>query len=494
VHGADAAEMLAKAESLVQDNPFLEFRLDYLKQPAASFARFRDFVELHPGVALIGTCRREANGGKFRGTVSAQLEVLLTAAAAGFPLVDLELQSAKSARRSELEKLRSATALILSFHDFRATEKLEETFRAMQAIAADCYKIVATAASLHDNVKMMKFLEEKSQTQSVVGLCMGEQGIISRLLGLRAGSHFTFAASGEGEETAPGQMTARQLREMFRVEQIDAATKVYGVAGDPVAHSLSPLMMNTAFRRENLNSVYLPLNAKSLDDLMACARDIPLSGFSVTMPYKEAILRYLDKTDSLTEKVGACNTVIRAQDGRFLGFNTDVAGLQAALEQRLILAETKALVIGAGGAARAAVFGLKARNAEVLITNRTAANAEKLAQKAKIRFVKRANLRRYAFDLVINATPAGLESGSPEKDESPLEADEIKARFALDMVYTRLETPFTKAAKKAGAQIISGAEMFVHQGARQFELWTHKPAPVPEMLNTVARALAARKE
>src|SRR5207253_1351606 len=177
-----------------------------------------------------------------------------------------------------------------------------------------------TATCLYDNVVMMKFLEHTSDKRSMVGVCMGEQGIISRVLGVRAGSQFTFAAATVGEETAPGQIAARTLRETYRIDQIDAATRVYGVVGDPVAHSLSPAMMNTAFRRENLNAIYLALHAKTMSDLMQCVRDIPIHGLSVTMPYKTDILKYLDKTDAVTAKIGACNTVIRAQDGKLYGF------------------------------------------------------------------------------------------------------------------------------------------------------------------------------
>jgi 3-dehydroquinate dehydratase/shikimate dehydrogenase len=166
------------------------------------------------------------------------------------------------------------------------------------------------------------------------------------------------------------------------------------------------------------------------------------------------------------------------------GFNTDVAGIVSPLQQRLPLGGAKVLVIGAGGAARAAIFGLRDRDAELYILNRTPSNALKLAQQAKAKYLKRTDLKKYSFDVIINATPLGMES-----EQSPLSEKEIHARFVLDMVYTRRETPFTKAAKEAGATVIPGLEMFVHQGARQFEIWTGKPAPTEEMLNAVSSAL-----
>src|SRR5437016_3309906 len=226
-------------------------------------------------------------------------------------------------------------------------------------------------------------------THPLVGLCMGEQGLISRVLGVRAGSVFTFASASAGEETAPGQVTAQELRSVYRIESVDAATRVYGVAGDPVAHSLSPAIMNAALRRENVNGVYLALHAKSLKDLLSCIRDIPIHGLSITMPYKESIVAHLDNTDSYTAKIGACNTVVRAQDGKLYGFNTDIAGVVRPLEQRIPLENAKILVLGAGGAARAAVFGLKERGAEVYILNRSAAPAQKLAHQARARIAKR---------------------------------------------------------------------------------------------------------
>src|SRR5438445_4147727 len=377
VTGSDASEIVEKAEALVRDNTFLEFRLDYLSRPALALPKIKRFTEYHPHVVVIATCRRVANGGRFRGSLASQLDLLAKASAAGCQLVDMELQSASRLNPQHLKRLRSRAALILSYHDYRATRKLEETLEKMAAIPADFYKIVTTATTLYDNVVMMKFLEKQSDKHSLIGLCMGEQGIISRILGVRAGSVFTFASVSPGEETAPGQVTAQELRNIYRIEQVDAATRVYGVAGDPVSHSLSPVIMNAALRRENVNGVYLALHAKALKDLLTCAREIPIHGLSITMPYKEAILKYLDNTDSHTTKIGACNTVVRAQDGKLYGFNTDTAGIVRPLERRMTLEGAKILVLGAGGAARAAVFGLKERSAEVWILNRSVGPAQK---------------------------------------------------------------------------------------------------------------------
>src|SRR6266853_4828324 len=487
--GGDTVEdMIESAESLAQDNPFVEFRLDYLKQPLAALTKIRSFLETHHYVTAIGTCRRAENGGKFKGSLAKQLEVLAKANVAGCQIVDLEIQSALKSKPEALARLRSRGRLLISFHDFRATRNLDGTLEKMLKIPADFYKIVTTATTLSDNVAMMKFLQVHSDKHALVGLCMGEQGIISRVLGVRSGSVFTFGAVSADLQTAPGQVNARDLRAIYRIEQVDPATRVYGVAGDPIEHSLSPVIMNAAMRRENVNSVYLPLHAKTLKDLLYCILKNPLHGLSVTMPYKQSIVEHLDNTDAHTTKTGACNTVVRGQDGKLYGFNTDIAGVIRPLEQRLTIENAKVLVLGAGGAARAAVFGLKERGAEIWILNRTAVKAQKLARQAKARTIKRADLRKIAFDVIINATPVGMGNTR----DCPLKDEEIQARVVFDMVYDPVETHLLQVARAKGLVVIPGVEMFVQQAARQFEIWTGKPAPAGDMLRAVTIALQDR--
>ena len=481
-------DMLAIAESMARDNPFLEFRLDYLKQPLAALPKIHRFLETHQYVTAIGTCRRAENGGRFKGSLASQLEVLTKAHATGCQIVDLEIQSALKAKREAIARLRSRAGLIVSFHDFRATRNLDETLEKMLKVPADFYKVVSTATTLSDNVTMMKFSQTQSDKHALIGLCMGEQGIISRVLSVRAGSVFTFGAVSADLKTAPGQISAGDLRSIYRIDQVDAATRVYGVAGDPIEHSLSPVIMNTALRRENVNGVYLPLHAKTLKDLMRCVREIPLHGLSVTMPYKQSILAHLDNTDAHTTKIGACNTVVRGQDGKLYGFNTDAAGVVRPLEQRLSIENAKVLVLGAGGAARAAVFGLKERGAEIWILNRTSVKGQKLARQAKARTIKRADLRKIAFDVIINATPVGMGNTR----DCPLKDEEIQARVVFDMVYDPVETHLLQVARAKGIAIIPGVEMFVQQAARQFEIWTGKPAPAGDMLRAVTIALQDR--
>ena len=488
VAGSNPSELLEKAEAVARDNPFVEFRLDYLPSPALALPKIKSFLGSHSYVTAIGTCRRAVNGGKFKGSVAAEIDLLAKAGAAGCHFVDIELQSASSMKEADFNKLKAHAGLILSFHDFKATKKVNETFQEMLEFPADIYKVVTTATNLYDNVVMMRFLEEASRGHKVVGVCMGEQGLISRVLGVRAGSMFSFGAFSPGEETAPGQITAKQLRDAYRIENVDIATRVYGVAGDPVEHSMSPAMMNAAFRRENLNSVFLALHAKSVTDLIKCAREIPIHGMSVTMPYKQSIIEELDNCEPLCQKVGACNTVIRSQDGKLYGFNTDVAGVVRPLEQRLPLANAKVLVLGAGGAGRAAVFGLREKGANVFLYNRTPQTAQKLARESGAKTVKREELKKQTFDVIINATSVGMGNGT----KSVIEEGEMNARLAFDLVYNPVETKFLQIARAKGMAVISGVEMFVHQGARQFEIWTGKPAPAAEMQHVVMNELQSR--
>jgi len=250
-------------------------------------------------------------------------------------------------------------------------------------------------------------------------------------------------------------------------------------------------MMNTAFRRETVNAVFLALQTNKLSDLLTLVREVPISGLAVTMPLKEEILAHLEKTDPLSEKVGACNTVVRSQDGKLYGFNTDVAAVVRPLERRLQLKGAKILVMGAGGAARAAVFGLKDKGAEVFVMNRTPEAAQKLARQAKAKSIKREQLAKTAFDVIINATPSGMQGVKPA---SILDAKEINARLVFDLVYNPIDTPLIRMAREKGIAVITGVEMFVHQGARQFEIWTGKPAPEEEMLRVVVHALRQKAE
>jgi len=483
-------ELIEKAREAARENPFLEFRLDYLPNPAAAISRIQQFLYELGEVTAIATCRREPNGGKFKGSIEAEIQILEKAIAAGCDLIDIEIETAEKLKAAELARIRSlGAALIISYHDFKATRDLDRMFEKIRRYTPDFVKMVSTATCLADNLAMMHFLERSSDAANVVGICMGEQGLISRVLGVRAGSVFTFASAQAGEETGPGQIAARTLHEIFRIDQVSPATRVYGVVGNPVMHSLSPLIHNLAFRRETVNAVFLPLQANTLSDVLRLVKEVPLHGLAVTMPFKGEILKHLTNTDALSEKIGACNTVVRAQDGNLYGFNTDVAAVVRPLERRLPLKGARVLVIGAGGAARAAVFGLKDKGADVTIVNRTPETAQKLARQAKARTIRYEQLAKASFDVILNATPIGMHGN---KQQSWLKPDQLNARLVFDMVYNPIETPLLRMAREKGLPVITGVEMFVQQGARQFEIWTGKPAPEDEMLRAVVHALRRR--
>ena len=484
--GTTPAEMIEKATSVVKETPFLEFRLDYLEKPLLALPKFKQFFADNTSVTAIATCRRAANGGKFTGNLAAEVEILSKASATGFHLIDLELESAQALKKADLQKLReTGIGLIISHHDFAATKDLDGIYARIAPFAPDFVKIVPTAKALVDNVTLIRFLERMNDHTNIIGICMGDAGVISRVLGVRAGSAFTFAASSLGEETGPGQIAARTLIETYRIDNVDAATKVYGVAGNPIRSSLSPIMMNTAFRRETVNAVYLALQTNKLSDLLRLVHEIPIQGVSITMPLKQEILPHLEQTDPLSAKIGAVNT-IRMLDGKLYGFNTDVAGIVGPLEKRMSLRGAKILVLGAGGAARAAVFGLRDKGAEVFILNRTPETAQKLARQSGSKTIKKDTLAKMSFDAIVNATPVGMAGN---KTAPLLEAKDLNTRLVFDLVYNPLETPLIHLARQKGIPIITGIEMFVQQGARQFEIFTGKPAPEEEMFRVVLHAL-----
>lgn len=492
IAGSTPAEMIEKASSVVKEVPFLEFRLDYLEKPLLALPKLKQFFTENTAATGIATCRRSANGGKFTGSLAAELEILSKCAGAGFHLVDLELESAESLKKADLQKLReTGIGILISHHDFNGTRELDGIYNRIAAFQPDFIKVVPTAKSLIDNLTLIRFLERMDDHSNIIGICMGDAGIISRVLGVRAGSAFTFAAATLGEETGPGQIAARTLLETYRIDQVDAATKVYGVAGNPIRSSLSPIMMNTAFRRETVNAVYLALQTTKITDLVKLVHEIPIQGLSITMPLKQDIMAHLERTDPLSARIGACNTVLRAQDGKLYGFNTDVAGITGPLEKRMPIAGSKILVLGAGGAARAAVFGLREKGANVFIMNRTAETAQKLARQSGSKTIRKDALAKTSFDVIINTTPVGM---SGIKATPLLDAQDLNTKLVFDLVYNPLETPLIHLARRMSIPIISGIEMFVHQGARQFEIWTGKPAPEEEMFRVVLHALRQQAE
>ncbi len=490
VQAGNMTDLLTLAERAARESNLIELRLDAIKPPTAVGAPLRSFLRSLPHVQVIATCRKQTYGGQYHGSAQGELHILLDAARAGCAVVDLELQSAERLSAHAVAELRQRANLIVSYHDYKSTPALEPLWKRLSAIPADIYKLVTTANQISHNATMLQFLEAHSADHALVGFCMGEAGLLSRLLALRSGALFTFAALDPALATASGQPDLATMRELYRMGAINRATRVFGVLGHPLEHSLSPQMHSAAFQRVGLNAIYLPLASRKPTDVLDCADEIPLSGLSVTHPYKSAFLDQLERLDALAEAVGAINTVVRSQ-GKLYGYNTDIAGVVEPLGAALPLRGAKILVVGAGGAARAAVFGLRSRGAHVFIYNRTRAHAQALASAAKAKVVSRTDLKKLSFQALVHATPVGQY---PKVQESLLESDEIHAEVVFDLVYNPLETELARRARAAGARVINGVEMFVHQGARQFELWTGKPAPLDAMRAAVLKELGNSKQ
>jgi 3-dehydroquinate dehydratase/shikimate dehydrogenase len=478
-------------------NLFVELRLDALPQPEAAMAALQAFCAEHHGVIVLATCRRKEGGGQFAGSVEQQLLLLEQCAQAGASLVDVELETLEAAQPDRLRHFRGAlkgsrTEVLVSAHDFAATGDLQGTLALLRRLGAPLqpllYKVVTTATCLADNLRMLHFLEQASSETPIVGMCMGAAGVPSRVLALRSGAVFTFAAAEGTQGTAPGQLSESAMRGQYRVQALTAQTKIYGIAGNPVTHSLSPVLHNAGFTATGLDAVYLPLHTETVEDLRVFVQGLPVAGLSVTMPWKVAILPYLDAMEPEAARFGAVNTVVRRDDGNLFGTNTDLAAIVEPLEARMPLAGARILLLGSGGAARAAAFGLQVRGARVSILNRTRASAEALADESGGVVADPRNLRGY--DAIVNATPAGMLG--PAADELAVDPSALDdARVVFDMVYRPTETPLIRHARARGLTVITGDEMFLHQAAGQWRLWTRTPAPLSILQGALQAALSS---
>lgn len=286
--------------------------------------------------------------------------------------------------------------------------------------------------------------------------------------------------------------------------KITGKTKITGILGDPIGHTLSPAMQNAAFMHMGLDWVYAPFHVKpdSLKKAIEGIRALNLAGVNVTVPHKSAVLKYLDEIDGLAKEIGAVNTVVN-KNGKLVGENTDIHGyIQSLTEDAgFVVKNRKIIILGAGGAARAIIYGLlwggvlKPRS--VVVANRTQGRAEDLVREFKRRFKNRADVMSATgfdavgahmrdADLLVNATPLGMEGQRPlEIDLRPLPANALVS----DVVYKPLETGLLKRAKRRGLRTHSGLGMLVHQGAMAFKSWTGLDAPIEIMKRAALEAL-----
>ena len=482
----DVESLLSHARVEIADGErFFEFRLDYLPNPENGIRAIRDFLKQHPDCSLLATCRRHQNGGRYNGSIEEQLKILSAAIDAGAHAIDVEIESAESAQAG-VAALRAQTFLIISWHNFSGTPAMEPVLRRMQKVPADGYKIVTTARKPSDASRVLSLAKSNSRTPLVL-LAMGEMGFATRVLSTVWGGLYTYAAPNAAEGTASGQISARQMRHLYRVERITKNAKIYGVIADPVRHSISPAVHNRAFQARRNDAVYLPFLVKpqQLKDFFALAGKLPLTGFSVTIPHKQRVIRYLDSVDPLARRVGAVNTVWR-KAGKWRGTNTDADGVTVPLARHLRLAKASVLVVGNGGAARGAAFALQEAGATLAITGRNLDRVRALAKFCGAEPLNREQAEARDFDVVVHATPLGMH---PKVSQCFFE-NRIPGGIVFDMVYNPIETELIKRATAEGKTVIRGVDMFIEQAVRQFELWTGDSAPRSVMQKAALEALA----
>ena len=267
---------------------------------------------------------------------------------------------------------------------------------------------------------------------------------------------------------------------------LTATTKLCAIIGNPVEHSLSPLIHNAAFDHLNLNYIFLAFKVEHLREAVMGMRALSLTGVSVTIPHKVEVMDYLDDIEDVAQKIGAVNTIVN-REGRLFGYNTDCSGAIKALEEKRELKNKKTVLLGAGGAARAIAFGLKEKGADLTILNRTLKKAEVLASELGCQYGGLELMESFKPDILINTTSLGMY---PQVDATPVRKEFLKGMLVFDIVYNPLKTRLIREAEQNGCATIMGLEMFINQAALQFELWTGKKAPVELMRNVVVEKLS----
>jgi 3-dehydroquinate dehydratase / shikimate dehydrogenase len=445
---------------------------------------------------LLITCRRREDGGRWDRTESERLMILRTAIASGVDFVDLEADIAEEIPRY------GSTKRIISLHNFDYTpENLEEIHETLARMDADIVKIATMANSFADCIRMMQLVRNASIP--TVGICMGEIGMVTRILALRFGAPFTFCAMSSDRKLAPGQIAFDLMKDIYRPKEIDEETRIFGVVADPVAHSLSPLIHNTAFRHHGINARYLPFRIPP-DDLelfVQWCRESGIGGLSVTIPHKQAMLGLIDEAETAAVDIGALNTVVfRGMNAA--GYNTDYRAAMDCLQQALHMQKTlrnqegrdddlfrgrSVLLLGAGGVARAIGYGVRQRGALVTVTSRNDSRSDSLARSFGGNTIPWSERHAFKPGILVNCSPVGMH---PDVDSTPFEIGETFSpeTIVFDTVYNPENTILIKAAKKAGCIYVNGLDMFVRQAAYQYKLFTGQDAPAAVMRDTVKRA------
>jgi len=442
-----------------------ELRLDCMEE--FDLERLMHFRPL----PVIVTRRRKDQGGVRDCEESERLATLSRAMELGAEYVDVEAGSESGLRRAGKGRV------IVSHHDFEGFPgDLETIARDLAARGADIVKIAVTPSHPLDCLALYELC--RKEKKPVIAIGMGEYGAASRVLALRFGAFLSFGALVAGEGTAPGQMTVREMAGLYRVKEMSEVTRLYGVIGDPIAHSLSPVVHNAAYVKMGLDAVYLPFRVPDRpEEFLRRYVDLGFEGFSVTIPHKRAALEIAEKVDQVAGSIGAANT-ITAIDGRLRASNTDasaaVAQLVAAYDGTERLKGRTVLLLGAGGVARAAGWGLVRAGVKLVIANRTVERGRELADELGAEFVPLEDVAGVRYDAAVNATPLGM---SPKTEGTPLAEKLIRPGTVIfDTVYNPLRTRLLREAKKRGARPVDGIGMFVEQAVQQIALWTGQKA------------------
>lgn len=488
--------MISEHQSLADDGVRLvELRVDHLRKTPDLGRLLTD----RPTSVVI-TARRPNDGGKWAESEEKRQTLLRAAIASGVEFVDLEEDIAEKIPRF------GKTRRIISYHNVLETpEDLETIYQRMLQCDPDFIKIAVTPHDMTDVFRIMQFTKEKngdSPSVPMIGIAMEDIGQMSRILAKKMGSPFTYASFSENRIFAPGMVEYAKLRDYYRFEEIDRKTDVFGVIGDPIGHSLSPLIHNAGFAAAEMNRVYLPFRVppSDLKHFIALAPTIGIRGISVTIPHKVAVMQMLTQFDPAVEEIGACNTVLFEGDERF-GYNTDyvaaILSLEIALGGSGVAEESpligkRALVLGAGGAGKALAYGLISRNMGVAVSDAENHRAERLAEQLGCEFVEWEKRHEVKTTVLANCTPVGM---FPKMNETPFEKSSLhQSMIVFDAVYNPENTLLIKNAKAKGCVTVSGMEMFIGQACMQFKLFTGAKGPAGLMRKLLRRAISAVQE
>jgi 3-dehydroquinate dehydratase/shikimate dehydrogenase len=461
ITGPTMSDALTQVASSDRSADAFEFRLDLIRAPAIAT------LMLSTAKPIVATCRPAWEGGGFRGSEAARVEILSSASLLGADYVDIEMGTSGRFLSGFLARRRE-TGVILSRHLPKgARVNVRGVYRTMTRFDADVLKFAFHATDAWQNALAWEFLAlAGKERRKAIAIAMGDAGEPTRVLYRVFGGWATYASSEEGNPAAPGQVSARMLKDVYRADRRKRTTRIFGVIGNPVGQSKGIFVHNALFARAGKNAIYCRFVVADLGRFMKRVAPL-LKGFSVTIPHKASVMKYLQAIDGRAKAIGAVNTVLHRRGG-WWGTNTDAPGALDAIEKRTSVAGKTILLLGAGGAARAIAYEARKRGAVVLVANRTEKRARRLAFDLHIQHIEMKEIRSVVFDILVNATTIGMV---PNIACSPAPASMLQGKLVFDVVYNPPVTELLRAATAVGAQTIEGTEMYINQAARQFRLY-----------------------